>query len=80
MILCAHSDAGFLNETNARSRAGAHIFLSENDPFPRFNGAVLSIAQIIKFDMVSAAESELAALFIRARKMISHRQTLIDMG
>ncbi len=34
MILCAHSDAGFLNETNAQSRAGAHIFLSENDPFP----------------------------------------------
>ena len=80
MILCAHSDAGFLNETNSRSRAGAHIFLSENDPFPRFNGAVLSIAQIIKFVMASAAESELAALFITAREMIPHRQTLIDMG
>ncbi len=64
MILYAHSDAGFLNETNAQSRAGAHIFLSENDPFPRFNGAVLSIAQIIKFVMASAAESELAAQFI----------------
>ena len=80
MILCAHADAGFLNETNARSKAGAHIFLSENDPFPRFNGAVLSIAQIIKFVMASAAESELAALFITAREMIPHRQTLIDMG
>ena len=62
MILCAHADAGFLNETNSRSREGAHIFLSEIDPFPRFNGAILSIAQIIKFVMVSAAESELAAL------------------
>jgi len=58
MIICAHADAGFFNETNSRSRAGAHIFLSENDPFPRFNGAVLSIAQIIKFGMASAAESE----------------------
>jgi len=66
MILCTHADAGFLNETNSRSRAGAHIFLSENDPFPRFNGAILSIAQIIKFVMASAAESELAALFITA--------------
>jgi hypothetical protein len=47
MILCAHVDVGFLNETNSRSRAGAHIFLLENDPFPRFNGAVFSIAQII---------------------------------
>jgi hypothetical protein len=80
MILCAHADAGFLSETNSCSRAGAHIFLSENDPFPCFNGAVLSIAQIIRFVMASAAKSELVALFITAREMIPHRQTLIDMG
>jgi hypothetical protein len=80
MILCAHADAGFLNETNSRSRVGAHIFLSENDPFPRFNSNVLSIAQIIKFVMASAAESELAALFVTAHEMIPHRQTLIAMG
>jgi len=79
MILCTHADAGFLNDTNSRSRAGAHIFLSENDPFPRFNGAILSIAQIIKFVMASAAKSELAALFVTAREMIPHRQTLIAM-
>jgi uncharacterized protein (DUF305 family) len=52
----------------------------ENDPYPHFNGAVLSIAQIIKFVMASAAESELDALFITAREMIPHHQTLIDMG
>jgi hypothetical protein len=80
MILCAHSDAGFLNDINSRSHAGAHIFLSENKPFPRFNGAILSIPQIIKFVMVSAAKSELAALFVTAREMNLHRQTLISMG
>ncbi len=80
MILCAHADAGFLNKTNSRSRAAAHIYLSENDPFPRFNGAVFSIAQIIKFVMASAAEVELGALFVMAGEMILHRQTLIDMG
>jgi hypothetical protein len=80
MILCAHANAGFLNKTNSRSRAGVHIYLSKNDPFPCFNGAVLSIAQIIKFVMASAAEAELAALFVTAREMIPHRQTLIDMG
>jgi hypothetical protein len=80
MILCAHSDAGFLNELQSRSQAGAHIFLLEDVPYPCFNGAVLSIVQIIKFVMASAAESELAALFITARKMIPYRQTLIDMG
>jgi hypothetical protein len=80
MILCAHSDVGFLNESKACSRAGAHIYLSENEPFPRFNGAVISIAQIIKFVMASAAKSELATLFVTAREMIPHHQTLIEMG
>ena len=30
MILVAHAYAGFLNESRARRRAGAHILLSEN--------------------------------------------------
>jgi hypothetical protein len=34
MILCARADAGFLNETNSCSRAGAHIYLLEDNPFP----------------------------------------------
>jgi hypothetical protein len=34
MILCAHVDAGFLKKTNPRSRAGAHIYLLEDDSFP----------------------------------------------
>ena len=72
MVLCAHADAGYLNKTKSRSRAGAHVYLSEDDPIPRFNGAVLTIATIIKFVMASAAEAELAALFIAARKMVPH--------
>ena len=28
IVLCAHSDAGFHNESKGRSRAGAHILLS----------------------------------------------------
>jgi hypothetical protein len=80
MVLCAHLDAGFLNKTNSRSCAGAHIFLSENKWFLWFNGAILSIAQILKFVVALAAESECAALFITAREMIPHRQTLISMS
>ncbi len=64
----------------ACSRAGAHIYLSEDDPTPRFNGAVLIIATIIKFVMALAAKAELAALFIAACTMVSHRHTLIEMG
>jgi hypothetical protein len=80
MILCAHSNAGFLNETNFYSHAGVHIFLSDDNPFLQFNGAVLSIALIIKFVMASATKSELAVLFVTAREMIPHWQTLIAMG
>ena len=80
MVLAAHSDASYLNASMARSRAGSHIFLSEDDPSPRFNGPVLTIASIIKFVMSSAAESELGALFITAKEMIPMRQSLIEMG
>ena len=57
MVLCAHSDAGFYNDSKGQSRAGAHIFLSENDIMPRWNGPVLTLAKIIKFVMSSASEA-----------------------
>ncbi len=66
MVLCTHADAGYHNKTQSRSRAGAHIYLSEDDPTPRFNSAVLTITTIIKFVMALAAEAELAAHFIAA--------------
>ena len=70
MVLCAHSDAGFTNESKGRRRAGAHIFLSENNPMPRWNGPVLTIAQIIKLVMSSASEAEMGLLFITAQEMV----------
>ena len=79
MILAAHADAGFLNESRARSRAGTHISLSENEPKPKLNGPVLTIAQIIKTVMASAAEAEMAALYIMSKKMILLLHTLIEM-
>ena len=54
MILAAHSEAGFNNESKARNHAGAHIFF--NYPTPKWNGPILTIAQIIKCVMSSAAE------------------------
>ena len=80
MILAAHSDAGFNNESKARSRAGSRIFLSENNPMPKWNGAILTISQIIKFVMSSSAESELGALYITAKEMVPIRKTLTEMG
>lgn len=34
MVLAAHSDASFLTKHGSRSRAGTHIYLTENDPIP----------------------------------------------
>ena len=67
MILAAHADAGFMKCFLARSRAGTHIFFSVNEPKPKLNGPVLTIAQIIKTVMESAAEAEMAALFITSK-------------
>jgi hypothetical protein len=69
-----------MQASSMKPRAGAHIYLLEDDPFPRFNGAILSIAQIIKFVIASTAESELAVLFITAREIIHHCQTLNATG
>ena len=43
MILTAHSDSGFNNETKSIIISGAHIFLSENEPISRWNGPILTI-------------------------------------
>ncbi len=48
MILAAHSDASYLSESKSRSRAGAHIFLSNDDPIPQSNGPLLSIAAVLR--------------------------------
>ena len=80
MVLAVHSDAGYLNETKARSRAGGHFFLSSNVAYPPNNGAILNIAQIIDAVMSSAVEAELGALFINAREAVHIRRILTEMG
>ena len=80
MVLAIHSDASYLSEPKARSRAGGHMFISSNDDIPTNNGAVLNISQIIRAVMSSAAEAELGALFINAKTAVSMRHTLEEMG
>ena len=79
MVLYAYSDAKFHNKSKGQSRAGAHIFLSENDAMPRWNGPVLTLAKIIKFVMSSASEAKLGAMFVTVEEMIAMRQTLQEM-
>jgi hypothetical protein len=80
MTLAIHSDASYLSEANARSRAGGHHFLSENVPYPANNGAIHNVAEIIKAVMSSAAESELGTLYLNARKGVEERNILTEMG
>ena len=80
MKLAVHSDASYLSEPQARSRAGGHFFLSNNAAVPPNNGAVLNIAHIIKHVMSSATEAELAALYIMAREAVYIRIILEEMG
>ncbi|MBJ7369555.1 MAG: Ty1/Copia family ribonuclease HI, partial [Ilumatobacteraceae bacterium] len=80
MILAVHSDAGYLNESKSRSRAGGHFFMSSDTQYPPNNGAALTIVQIIDAVMSSAAEAELGALFINAKEAVVLRRILSEMG
>jgi hypothetical protein len=80
MVLAVHSDASYLNEEEARSRAGGHHFLSEDVPFPPNNGAIHNVTEIIKGVMSSPAEAELGAMYINARKAVKKHIILDAMG
>ncbi len=54
--------------------------MSKDKKFPPNNGAILTIATIIKAVMSSAAEAELGALFINAKEAVHLRQILEEMG
>ena len=80
MVRNIHSDASYLTEPKARSRAGGHFFLSKNKENAENNGAILNIAKIIKSVVSSAAEAEIGALFINTRQAIPAKRTLEEMG
>ena len=79
MVLAGHSDASYLSETKARSRAGGQLFMSNNSDIPPNNGAVITITQIIKAVMSSAAEVKLGDLFINFCESIPERHALEEM-
>ncbi len=79
MVLAIHSNASYLFEPKARSRAGGHMFMSTNDDIPKNSRAILNISQIIRAVMSSAAEAELGALFINAKTVVSMRHTLKEL-
>ena len=56
------------------------FFLSENESIPRWNGPLLTIAQIMKYFVSSDSEAEMTALFLTAKEMVPLRHKLTEMG
>lgn len=81
MILHVHSDAAYLTEPEARSRAGGHHFLGNlpGKP-PMLNGPILCLSKVLRGVMSSAAEAEIGALFLNTKEGTVIRQTLQEMG
>ena len=80
MVLTVHSNASYLNEEEARSKANGHHFLSEDVPLPPNNGTIHNVAEIIKGVMSSAAKAELGVMYINVRKVVEERIILEEMG
>ena len=81
MRLKVHSDASYLSETLARSRAAGYIYLGTiNEDAEETNGAIEIVCTIIKSIVSSACEAEYAALFINGQIAECLRNTLSDFG
>ena len=80
MKLSAHSNTSYPSELKARSRAGGYFFLSSDMSIPHNNGAVPSIAHIIKHVMTSATDAKLAVLYIMAREAVYIQIILEEMS
>ena len=88
MCLYLHSDASYLSETRARSRAAGHYFLSNHpvDPttppvdIPPLNGPIHTLCSIIDVVVGSAAEAEIGAAYLNAQDAVPIRTTLQELG
>ena len=54
--------------------------MSNNDAIPSNNGAILTISQIIKAVMSSAAEAKIGALYINCKEAIPAQHALEFLG
>ena len=83
MVMNVHSDASYLSESDARSRACGHFFMgwspTDGDPI-KLNGAFFTLCTILRFVVASAAEAELGALFLNCKEGMIFRLTLEELG
>jgi hypothetical protein len=79
MILSIHSDAYYLSEREAKSRAGDFFYLGSNLTIKNnlTNGAILITSTILKHVMSSASEAEIGSVFLNAKEATLLCTTLI---
>ncbi len=83
MILNIHSDASYLSEAQAQSRACGHFFMGwtpKNGEPICLNGAFQVSLMIMRFVVASAAEAKLGALYDNCQTGMIFRLTLKEMG
>eukprot|EP00957_Ditylum_brightwellii_P097461 7423048-Ditylum_brightwellii.AAC.1 len=70
MILRVHSNASYLLEPKAQSRAGGYFYLGNHQP-QQINRAILVLSQILRNAMALVAKAELGAFFDNAKEVVS---------
>jgi hypothetical protein len=82
MILHINSDASYLSEKEAKSRAGGFFNMGTSTKTDKklTNGAILIINKVLKHVMSSAAEAEIGAVFINAKEGSVLPTTLEELG
>jgi hypothetical protein len=82
IILHIHSDASYLSEDEAKSRAGGFFYMGNSTRHQKklTNGATLIISKVLKHVMSSAADAEIGAVFINAKEGAVLRTTLEELG
>jgi hypothetical protein len=82
MILHIHSDASYLSENEAKSRAGGFFSMgSDVKPDKKLtDGAILIISKVLKHVMSSATKAEVGAVSINAKEGAVLRRTLEELG
>jgi hypothetical protein len=83
MIMNVHSDASYLSEADACSRACGNFFIGweakDGNPI-RLNGAFFTLCAILHFVVTSAAKAELGTLFLNCKEGMIFRMTLKELG
>ena len=88
MVFHIHSDAFYLSEPQAFSRAGGHFLLGDMCPDMskppttclRLNGPIHSISRIMSNVVGLAAEAEIGAAYINVQEAVPIRTFILKLG